>query len=221
MKVGVTDPSGSRKEYRVKPLDAMTVGDWVAICSPPLPESIVEDYERLLVLTARHTTIPRKALDRMPARDVHLLVDSMAVMLEDAAKHREKAEEGTPPKSFKFKDETYRIPHNIEVELTFGQSESLNKVLLPKCETEADMYACILAVCCLKEGEVFDGATVNERKALFMGLPLRTAMDVCAFFFDFSDQLRTSINLTRLRCRSSYRLRVEQVLKTSLSSTAL
>lgn len=183
MKVCVTDPKGNRKEYKVKPLDTMTVADWVTICSPPLPETITEGFERLLELTARHTTIPRKALDKMPARDVRALVDSMALMLEDAAKHKEEAEKGTPPTSFKFKGEAYRIPHNIEAELTFGQYESLTKVLLPPCETEADMYASILAVCCLPEGEEFDGAKVNDRKALFMGLPLRTAMDVCAFFF--------------------------------------
>jgi len=219
MKVGVTDPGGSRKVYRVKPLDDITVREWVAIASPVIGEDVEDNYERLLILLCRHTTIPRKALDKMPARDVQLLVSKMADTLEEVKVALEKAEVEVPPKSFTFGKVTYLVPQDIEKDLSFGQYESLDKVLLPKCETEADGYAGILAVCCQPKGEEFDGAKVPERVAMFMNLPVRTAFQVCAFFFDRSDLLKTSINRMRLRIRTSYRLRVEQALKSTPSST--
>lgn len=219
MFIGVTDTGGKRREYRVKPLDDLTVRDWVAIASPPIGEEITEDYERLLILTARHTTIPRKALDKMPARDVRMLMDAMAVMLEEVRVAIEKADKELPPRSFTFRKVTYNVPQNIEADLTFGQYESLTKVLLPKCETDADGYAAILAVCCWPEGEAFDAAKLTERMDLFMDMPVRTAFQVCAFFFDNSDLLRTSINLIVDRSRSLHRHRIEQALSSMRSST--
>lgn len=214
MKFATIDPKGNRKVYEVLPLDRLVVRDWIDLTAADFPKDIVEGFEQTLELARRHTKIPKRVLDKMPARDVHLLVGKMAETLEAALKAKEAAERATP-KSFTFKKVTYIVPQNIEAELTFGQWESLNKVLLPKCETDAEGYTSILAVCCLPEGEEFDGAKVAKRLELFMDLPLRTAFDVCAFFFDNSEQLRSSISLIARRARTSLRLRVEQALKTT------
>lgn len=221
MKVATTDPSGSRKVYEVKPLDKLTVRDWQALTFPELSEDIIEDFDRLIELLRRHTGIPRKALDKMPAKDVRLLADAMALMLVEVKEAREKAETGAP-KEFTFRKVKYLVPQNIEQDLTFGQRESLVKVLLPNCKTDAEGYTAVLAVCCLPQGEEFDGSKVKETRELFMDLPLRTALEVCAFFFDNSEQLRSVMNLIAQRARTSLRHRVGQILTGSTrNSTAL
>lgn len=220
MKVSVIDTNGKTREYEVKPLDKLTVRDWQALTFPELSEDIEEDFDRLIELLRRHTGIPRKALDKMPAKDVRLLADAMALMLVEVKEAREKAETGAP-KTFKFKDVTYIVPQNIEQDLTFGQRESLVKVLLPNCKTDAEGYTAVLAVCCLPQGEEFDGSKAKETRELFMDLPLRTALDVCAFFFDNSEQLKSVMLLIAQRARTSLRHRVGQILMASmLSSTA-
>lgn len=218
MKVGVTDPSGNRKEYRIKPLDDLTLADWVVLTQPDAAKDEVDGFEQLLRLVSRHTTIPRKALNKMPAKDVRLLVDAMAATLDEVSKAREKAER-MRPQSFEFQGVTYMVPQSIEDELTFGQEQSLTNVMLPACETDAEGYAAILAATCLPEGEEFDGSKMAERKALFMGVPLRTAMEVCAFFFDSSERLRISIAHIAMRSRSSWLRRVGLALTNTRSST--
>lgn len=220
MNVGVTDTDGKSRSYRLKPLDEMTVRDYITLTTPPLGEDIVEEYERLLLLLSRHTGIPRKALDKMPAKEVQLLVNTLVILLNDIIKAKDSADKTDPPPHFEFKGTTYLIPRDIESTLTFGAEQSLSKVLLPKCETDAEGYAAIIAVCCLPQGEEFDGDKVDDRIKLFMGLPITLAFRVCAFFFDSSDLLRRSIDLIVKRSRSSLLHRLEQGLKSSLSSTA-
>lgn len=219
MKINTIDPGGKSRSYRVKPLDEMTVRDYITLTTPPLGEDIVEEYERLLVLLSRHTSIPRKALNKMPAKEVQTLVNALVVMLNDVVKAKEEADKTDPPPHFVFKGTTYLVPQDIENTMTFGAEQSLSKVLLPKCETDAEGYAAIIAVCCLPQGEEFDGEKVDERIKLFMGLPVTLAFRVCAFFFGSSDLLKRSIDLIAKRSRSSLRHRVERALKSSLSST--
>lgn len=40
MKAAVTDTNGTRKVYAVKPLDKITVRDWVDMTCPPLSETL-------------------------------------------------------------------------------------------------------------------------------------------------------------------------------------
>ena len=142
----------------------------------------------------------------------------MVGTLDDIAKAREAAERAAP-KSFAFDGVTYIVPQNIEAELTFGQWESLTKVMIPQCTSDAESYAAVIAATCMPEGEEFDGAKMAQRKALFMGLPLRTAFDVCAFFFDNSEQLRSVISLIAKAAQRSLLHKVEQALTSSSTST--
>lgn len=190
--IGVTDTKGRRKEYRVKPLDDLTVREWLVI-DAPFPEEETDGFEKLLQLVMRHTTLPRKVLEQMPARDVKTMMDAMAVLLHESRKAKDAAEQAEP-KSFTFKGVKYMVPQEIEKDMTFGQWESLDKVLLPKCKSDAEGYTAILAVCCWPAGEEFDGGKINEKMELFMDLPVRTAFEVCAFFFGSSEQLWGSIN---------------------------
>lgn len=215
----VTDTNGKSKAYRLKPLDDMTLRDYATLTTPQLAEGM-DGYKALLELASRHTTIPRKALDRMPARDVRLMLAKMAEALDEIAKAREEAEASHPGKSFEFKGTTYIIPQNIEAELTFGQYESLDKVLLPQCKSEAEGYACVLAVTCLPDGETFDAAKINERMELFLDLPARTAFGVCSFFTETSEQLRDVFSLIVSNARRSLLQWLEQGLKSTLSTTA-
>lgn len=219
MKINTIDPGGKSRSYRVKPLEEMTVRDYVTLTTPPLGEDLTDEYERLLTLLSRHTTIPRKALNKMPAKEVQTLVNALVLMLNDVVKAKEEADKTDPPPHFVFKGTTYLVPQDIENTMTFGAEQSLSKVLLPKCDTEAEGYAAVLAVCCLEQGEEFDAEKVGARMELFMGLPVTIAFRVCAFFFDSSDLLRRSIDLIGRRSRSSLRHRVERALKSSLSST--
>ncbi len=218
MKIQTTDPSGASKSYRIKPLDDMTLGEWVTMTQPDPTLEGVEAYEQLLHLVARHTTLPRKVLNKMPAVEVTKLVDAMVGTLDDIAKAREAAERAAP-KSFAFDDVTYMVPQSIEAELTFGQWESLTKVMIPQCTSDAESYAAVIAATCMPEGEEFDGAKMAQRKALFMGLPLRTAFDVSAFFFDNSEQLRSVISRIGKDAQRSLLLKVEQALTSSSTST--
>lgn len=218
MKIKTTDPGGSSRTYRVKPLDELTIADWITLTQQDDTVSVEDGYEHILQLVAKHTTLPRKALDKMPAAEVHKLVDAMVGTLDEIVKAREAAEKAEP-KSFAFKGEVYFVPQNIEAELTFGQWESLTKVMLPVCATDAEGFAAVIAATCMPEGEEFDGAKMAQRKALFMGLPLRTAFDVCAFFFDNSEQLRNAFNLIVKAAQRSLLLKVEQALTSSSTST--
>lgn len=220
MNIGVTDVKGSRKVYRIKPLEDVTVRDWIAIATPAIPEDAVEGYQKTLELVSRHTTIPKKALNKMPAGDVRKLMDAMGLLLEDVVKVKEAAETAAPPKSFTHDGVEYLVPQSIETELLFGPWESLDKVLLPKCETDAECYAAILAVCCWPEGCAFDTSKLAARMELFMGLPVSVAFAVCGFFFDNSETLRESMLRSGHRSRNLYRLKVEQALTSTLSSMA-
>lgn len=193
MKAAVTDTNGTRKVYAVKPLEKITVRDWVDITSPPIAETLVERYDILLAFLQRHTKIPKSALERMPASEAYKLLETMEKVMVEAAEARAKASTGQPPKFFVHKGETFVVPQDPENEMTFGQAESLEKVLLPACKTDSEGYAAILAVMCLKEDEQFTTTILKERMELFMDLPVLTAFDVCAFFFGCSERLRTSM----------------------------
>jgi len=193
MKAAVTDTNGTRKLYAVKPLDKITVREWVAITSPPPSEDLKDRVDILLEFLRRHTSIPKSKLERMPAAEVHRLLDAMEAVMVEAAAARAKSSTTLPPKQFTHKGETFLVPQDPENEMTFGQAESLEKVLLPACKTDSEGYAAILAVMCLKEDEQFTTTILQERMELFMDLPVLTAFDVCAFFFGCSERLRTSM----------------------------
>lgn len=193
MKAAVTDTNGTRKVYAVKPLDKITVRDWVDMTCPPLSETLKDRHDVLVETLLRHTKIPRAKLEVVNLKDAENLLDQMEVVLVEAAKARAKASTGQPPKFFVHKGETFVVPQDPENEMTFGQAESLEKVLLPACKTDSEGYAAILAVMCLKEDEQFTTTILKERMALFMDLPVLTAFDVCAFFFGCSERLRRSM----------------------------
>ena len=207
MKAAVTDTNGTRKLYAVKPLDKITVREWVAITSPPPSEDLKDRVDILLEFLRRHTSIPKSKLERMPAAEVHRLLDAMEAVMVEAAAARAKSSTTLPPKQFTHKGETFLVPPDPENEMTFGQAESLEKVLLPQCKTDSEGYAAILAVMCLKEDEQFTTTMLKQRMELFMDLPVVIAFDVCAFFFGCSERLRRSTlriaglspNLSRLR----------------------
>jgi hypothetical protein len=192
MKAAVTDTDGTRKVYSVKPLDKITVREWVNITSPPIAETLVERYDILLEFLQRHTKIPKSALERMPASEAYKLLETMEKVMVEAAEARAKSSTGQPPKFFVHKGETFVVPQDPENEMTFGQAESLEKVLLPACATDSEGYAAILAVMCLKEDETFTTTILKERMELFMDLPVLIAFDICAFFFGCSERLRRS-----------------------------
>ena len=214
------DQGGKVTRYTVTALEDMTVRDWLAITSPPLSTDMVDRTEVLVELLHRLTKAPKDALANVPAKGVHKLLDAMEGEMVKASKARTKAQTGKPPSSFEFNGETYIVPQDPENEMTFGQAESLDKVLLAQCKTDSEGYAAILAVMCLKEGEVFSTAILKDRMALFMDLPVLTAFDVCAFFFACSERLRQSLLHIVSLSASSLKLRAGLDRPSTSNSTA-
>lgn len=216
--IGITDANGKRKVYRVKPFEELTIADWRALTVPSIE---AEDAASMTIeLVSRHCTIPKAVLRKMPYNEVSRLLDAMSANVDRLAKERTKAEQALDITTFTFDGVTYTVPQDVEQDATFGQWEDLNKVLLPKCETDADMHAAICACLCTPQGEAYDGAKVMDRMASFERLPIAIALKVYAFFFANSERFRSDT----LRCLSrmmTSRLHSEgQALNDTLSVTA-
>jgi len=208
--IGVTDPEGRRKVYRVKSFDAMTIADWRAITSQPIEAT--DPHEVSIELLCRHTTIPRSALRRMPASEVARLLDAIGDYAVALSKAKEEADKGLDLRTFVHDGVTYAVPQDLENDVTFGQFEDLDKILLPKCESDADMHATICASLCLPQGEEYDGAKVMARIAAFETLPVHVALKVFAFFFGSSEWFRTVTRRCLSRMTTMRLHNVEQAL---------
>ena len=187
--IGVTDPTGARKVYTVKTWEDMTIADWRKLTSPQLPD--MQGSDMLIELLSRHCTIPKKTLRMMPAKEVARLMEAIEALNVQAAEAQAKAEATDPPTSFVHKGATYIVPKDIENEVGFGQFEDLEKVVLPKCETDADVHKAVLAFLCLPEGERYDSSKAMERYAAFESVPMSLSVRVYAFFFGSSELFRS------------------------------
>ena len=186
--IAVTD-KGKRKVYTAKTFEDMTIADWRKLTSPQLPD--LEGRDMAVELISRHCTVPKAILRKMPVKEVTRLMDAIEQLNVDVAEARKKADTDPVPDSFTHKGVTYVIPKSIEAEVAFGQFEDLEKVVLPKCETDADIHKAILAFLCLPEGEEYDGEVCKKRADEFETVKVSLSMTVYAFFFGSSEQFRT------------------------------
>jgi len=196
MDIKVKDGNKTRR-YKLKPFDALTIADWRKVQTV---EIFDKDKQRdnLIAIAKALTGIPMHSLRRLPFGELERLLDAVATVVMKAAETREA--QAMPPTSFVLHGVTYIVPQSIERDTVWGQYEDLENVLVPKAETEADMYAAICAALCLPEGEQYDGGTVLERVKTFEDLPILTAMAMHAFFFESSERYRSAI----LRCIQSF-----------------
>ena len=215
MKIKITDTDGTRETFTVKTLEELTIRDWVALTKPLDEADLKSRWDTLVALLVRLTGIPKDKMERMPVKHMTANMDKIEALMIAGAEARAKADAGVPPLSFTWQGVEYIVPQDPENDMTFGQYESLDKVLLPACETDAEGYTAILAVMCLPEGEQFSAANVKPRMEAFADMPVLTALDVCAFFFDNSETLKPVIARIAALSLSSLKLRSGQASPTT------
>lgn len=212
MKFALNAPDGTRKVYRLKPFDELTLRDWGMLQGEPLSDNA---HEALLEMVARATTAPKSKLKRLPIGEFETLLTAMA----DNVGKINAAKKADPGHSFTFQGDTYRIPSNLEAE-PYEQWYDMVEVRWPKCERDVDAFAYSLAVFCTKEGEEYNQDNIEPRRELFMDLPASIALGTCAFFFGISKRYRTSISRCISTMLTSHLHTIGQTLRKGVSPTA-
>ena len=196
--IGITR-KGERKVYDIKPIENLTLGDWRAMMMHSLPTDF-DTTDQIIELIHRTTTIPVKELRRLPIVEMTRLLDAMTGLLEDIKNERESV---VVPKSFKIKKVEHIVPQNLESDVTWAQWEDLNKVLIPKCDTESDIMAAVMSVLCLPEGEEYSGKKAMERMKYMDAMPAVLSFQIYAFFFEKNPGLMKAISLSILKMLTS------------------
>ena len=215
--IGITEQDGKRTVYRVKPLEEITIADWRGLTHPPIEAT--DPFDIAVELVARHCTLPKSKLRRIAASDMYRLMEVISTEAEKIAAHKAKVALILGIRHFTHGGIKYNVPQDLENEVTFGQFEDLEKVLLPQCETDADMHRAICASLCLPEGEEYDGGKVMERMAAFETLPVMTAMEVYAFFFGNSERFEHLTSRCLSQMLTTRQHKAAQVLTDLLNGT--
>lgn len=189
MKFALTDTNGTRTVYTLKTFGELTLADYGKFHCEPWPTDIVEEYEHAIEYISRTTGAPKTKLRRLPVGQV----ERLATIAFAAMGKIKSAKEKDPGRSFTFRKQAYRIPDNLEAE-SYQQWFDAEHTYLPACKTEMEAIATALSIFCLAEGEDYAAMNIQDRKALFMGLPCSIALGVSAFFFGRSKRYTKSIN---------------------------
>ena len=109
----------------------------------------------------------------------------------------------------------YMVPQKLEEESIFGQWASLKDLTHDHNGEEAELYAAIMAIFCMTEGERFPSqhrdeedheftarfmGWIQDRRSLFMRATMVDAMGVCAFFLSSSSRFRGTMTANTLTC---------------------
>lgn len=207
---------GVRKTYAIKPIEKLTLGDWRAMMLHTLPTDF-DATAQIIGLIHRTTKIPLKEIKMLPIGEMTRLLDAMTSLLEQIKNERESVE---VPKSFTLKKVTYQVPQNLEQDVTWAQWEDLNKVLLPKCDTDSDIMAAVMSVLCLPKGVEYSGKKAVERMGEMDAMSAVTAFRIYAFFFEKNPELMQDINRSILKMLTSKLPSPEQGPRSSQSVTA-
>lgn len=186
MKFALNDTTGKRTVYRMRPLSELTLADWMTLNGNPMPD---DKYAAAIEAVARLTTAPASKLRRLPVGELERLIEAASVAVDKGTK----AQQQEPPTSFTHKGVTYMVPQDLE-QVSYAQWFDLTEVHLPRVEREVDAYAICIAVLCLPDGEEYDGAKMDARRAELLGMDMVTALRIAAFFFGRSERFRSAMN---------------------------
>lgn len=207
-------PDGTERKLRIRDADTITLADW-KLLTPSEPTS-----DATFTALAVFTGIPIEDLNGYPLGGVRQIMD---VVGEELAKAYNTAERfranlkddestWTPPAKVDIDGIPYRVPVDVEMETVYGQWVDWSRWEPP--QHEADIIAEALAFLLVQDGKEYTGTDAGK-VAEMMKAPMALAMDLCAFFFDNSDEFRHVMSLRSSRYREYWRQRVARALKTS------
>lgn len=192
--IAITDTDGTRREYRIPTYSEFTVAEWLRLCLPINEEP--NDRLRLDEDLRRMTGIPKTAWRRLRESEREKLVDAYVQLRIEAAKRQEEVDaiDYRNPERITHDGVTYRIPQDIDNDVTVGQWADL-MAAMDKAEHEPEVYAAICGILLVPEGGEYTAPHTDRMQSL----PVRIALGVSGFFSERSARLRSELERYSMR----------------------
>ena len=211
--IALTEPDGTRKEYRIPTSGEFTVAEWLRLCLPI--NEAPTDRERIDEDLRRMTGIPKTAWRRLREAERERLVDAYVQLRIEAAKRQEEVDaiDYRNPERITHEGITYRIPQDVDNEVTVGQWADLIAAL-DKADHEPEVYAAICGTLMVPEGEEYTQPLTDRMQSL----PVRIALGVSGFFCERSARLRSELDRYSMRRVTSL---LQELQQEAMPSTAV
>jgi hypothetical protein len=214
MKLTIKNTDGTERTVPLRDADTLTLSDW-KLLTPTEP-----DTDATFTALSVFTGIPIEELNGYPLGAVRHILDIVGEELTKAytraerfrADLKEDESSWVPPAVIDIDGIPYRVPRDLEMETVYGQWVDWSRWEAP--QHEADIIAEALAFLLVQEGKEYTGTT-EGKIAEMMKAPMGLAMDLCAFFFDSSDEFRHVTSQRSSLFREYWRRRMARALKTS------
>lgn len=218
-------PNGPTHTVKVKGAQDLTLADWKALTAIKPLDPLADPTDATYQMVHLFTGISIEELDRISIKGVGEICDFIGEQLvqaqagSDAFKEAIKDDDGkgyTPPKSIKIGGKKWKVPQDLDHNITWGQWADFQSWSSP--EHEANVCADLLALMLVEEGHEYQGTT-DEKRALMLQCQMSKAFDLSAFFFANSEQFRLAMNQRSHRFHTWTRHIVGMALKLSPSDT--
>lgn len=223
IKLQIIPPGGEAITVRVKGSKELTLADWKVLTPIKEVDPKEDPTESTYTMVSVFTGISIERLDKLPMKGVREICDFIGGQLAEAQagsdKFRKAVEEGmeyVPPKHIHIGGKKWRVPANLDHEITFGQWADMMRWSAP--EHEADLCADMLALILVEDGGEYAG-TNEEKRALMHECPMHKAFDLCAFFFSKSGEFRNAMSQRSQRFNTWTRHIVGMALRLSPNDT--
>lgn len=218
MRLDLHYTDGTTRRVTVLDHRKLTLGDWRRL-TPMVEEDILDaTYARVSIFTG----IPVDELSaRVSVKGIGQIMEVVwgelgkAIALSGAFKADMAGTDDVPkpPRRIIIGGKKYRVPHDVEVECTFGQFVDWEAWRAP--EHEADLCAEALAFMLVEEGKQYGGTDAAKVEAM-RSATIADAFSMCVFFFARSPEFQ---RVTALRYQA-FHTRIQQAHTRTAKSSA-